>query len=89
MLYLQTILNFHVTVIIGVDQNNSHDDDDDGGDSYLHPLLRGGAGSSSDSNLSSKKTEEPVRIPSVSINIHDTAYGELIKKYEHLRQREK
>ena len=72
----------------GVDQNSSsHDDDDENNDSYLHPLLRGSG--NTDGNHSNKKADEPVRTPSVPMNIHNTAYGQLIKKYEHLRQRDK
>ncbi|UJR25160.1 hypothetical protein I4U23_006518 [Adineta vaga] len=70
----------------GVDQNSSHDEDE-GGDSYLHPLLRGGANTENANAL--KKTEEIPRKPAVPLNIHNTAYGQLIKKYEHLRQRDK
>ena len=89
----ETVLNqfdvfwLSTKLILGVDQNNVHDDEDDAGDSYLHPLLRGG--SSNESNQTSKKIEEPVKILPVAMNIHDTAYGVLIKKYEHLRHREK
>lgn len=71
---------------LGVDQNSSHDEDE-GNDSYLHPLLRGGG--NNDQTSSAKKPDEPLRIPSVQMNIHNTAYGQLIKKYEHLRQRDK
>lgn len=53
----------------------------------MHPLLRGGA--SNDNASSTKKPEEPVRTPAMPLNIHNTAYGQLIKKYEHLRQRDK
>ena len=71
---------------LGVDQNSSHDEDE-AGDSYLHPLLRGRTNNGN--NHSKKKSEEIVRVPSVPMNIHNTAYGQLIKKYEHLRQRDK
>lgn len=71
---------------LGVDQSSSHDEDE-AGDSYLHPLLRGRA--TNDNNHSKKKSDEPVRVPTVPMNIHNTAYGQLIKKYEHLRQRDK
>lgn len=69
-----------------MDQNSSHDEDESG-DSYLHPLLRGGA--NNHNTNSKKKPEEIVRVASVPMNIHNTAYGQLIKKYEHLRQRDK
>ncbi|CAF1166959.1 unnamed protein product [Adineta ricciae] len=71
----------------GFDQSSSHDEDE-GGDSYLHPLLRG-SGANSDSPCGPKKTDESLRIPAIPVNIHNTAYGQLIKKYEHLRPREK
>ncbi|CAF3358969.1 unnamed protein product [Rotaria sp. Silwood1] len=70
----------------GIDQNSSHDEDESG-DSYLHPLLRGGK--NNDNINSTKKTDETLSKPSIQMNIHNTAYGQLIKKYEHLRQREK
>ncbi len=71
----------------GIDQNSSHDEDESN-DSYLHPLLRGG--SNNDHSNSTKKSDETIlRTPSIPMNIHNTAYGQLIKKYEHLRQREK
>ncbi|CAF3763277.1 unnamed protein product [Rotaria socialis] len=70
----------------GIDQNNSHDEDE-GGDSYLHPLLRGST--NNDNSNATKKSDETSRKPPVQMNIHNTAYGQLIKKYEHLRQREK
>ena len=69
------------------EQNSSHEEEDEGNDSYLHPLLRGGT--TNESQQANKKSAEPVRTPSVPMNIHNTAYGQLIKKYEHLRQREK
>lgn len=71
---------------LGIDQNSSHDEDESN-DSYLHPLLRGG--STNDNINSTKKPDEPLRMPTMPMNIHNTAYGQLIKKYEHLRQREK
>jgi hypothetical protein len=71
---------------LGIDQNSSYDEDECN-DSYLHPLLRGGT--NNDHTNSTKKSEEILRTPSVPMNIHNTAYGQLIKKYEHLRQREK
>jgi len=64
----------------GIDPNSSHDEDE-GGDSYLHPLLRGGS--------TTTTTNDNAKIPSIPMNIHNTAYGQLIKKYEHLRQKEK
>jgi hypothetical protein len=73
-------------VILGIDQNNSHDEDESN-DSYLHPLLRGGT--NNDHTNSTKKSDEILRTPSIPMNIHNTAYGQLIKKYEHLRQRDK
>ncbi|CAF3695001.1 unnamed protein product, partial [Rotaria sordida] len=70
----------------GIDQNSSHDEDETG-DSYLHPLLRG---STNNDNINlTKKSEEILRKPAIQMNIHNTAYGQLIKKYEHLRQCEK
>lgn len=79
--------DFSKLVILGVDQNSSHDEDESG-DSYLHPLLRGRANNDNNNNLK-KKSDETVRVPPVQMNIHNTAYGQLIKKYEHLRQRDK
>ncbi|CAF4245474.1 unnamed protein product, partial [Rotaria sp. Silwood2] len=70
----------------GIDQNSSHDEDE-AGDSYLHPLLRGGK--NNDNTNLTKKTDETLSKPSIQMNIHNTAYGQLIRKYEHLRQREK
>jgi len=80
LVLLNLILN------LGIDQNSSYDEDESG-DSYLHPLLRGG--STNDNTNSIKKSDETLRIPTIPMNIHNTAYGPLIKKYEHLRQREK
>ncbi|CAF1047243.1 unnamed protein product [Adineta steineri] len=67
----------------GIDQNSSHDEDETG-DSYLHPLLRGST--NSDNSNSIKKPDETLRKPAIPMNIHNTAYGQLIKKYEHLRR---
>jgi len=81
------LLYFIFIFILGIDQNSSHDEDE-ANDSYLHPLLRGG--STNDHTNSTKKiSDETLRIPSIPMNIHNTAYGQLIKKYEHLRQRDK
>jgi hypothetical protein len=72
---------------LGIDQNSSSYDEDESNDSYLHPLLRGRT--NHDHTNLTKKTDETLRIPPIPMNIHNTAYGQLIKKYEHLRQREK
>jgi len=83
---LNFLFIFYFIFILGIDQNSSHDEDE-ANDSYLHPLLRGG--STNDHINSTKKSDEILRTPSIPMNIHNTPYGQLIKKYEHLRQRDK
>ncbi|CAF0952832.1 unnamed protein product [Didymodactylos carnosus] len=66
---------------IGI-KHEENDDDDEESSSYLHPLLRGSSKKSITTTTDDPKTPLP-------LNIHDTAYGQLIKNFEHLRQRER